>query len=182
VTKETNFEYPSEGYVALLYYDTANDRFQLVQGGDVDAAIPADAKAKLVTALAHGYDGTLWRKQPLVWGYSDRWYESSNHTKVGAGHYTLATAVVPSGYVYVADYISTVNLHTICARTYEVYTTVAGLVVGFLPIVASNTWTYSPPMGIVLKEGDKVAVSFLSCNNGDYLAMKVWGHKMKVAE
>jgi len=212
--------------VALLYYDVANDRFQVVQGDDVDTAIPADAKAILVTTLAHGYDGSLWRKLvtdaagylkmtlhaqdvdlevkqdtpadlrtgshgwdgsawrklPMVWGYSDRWYEQVSNINAGAGNNDLSTAVVPSGYIYRAEW--QVALNTARSPTTIWFASWAGATKRIYyeqPGSGQAKRAYSP-IPVTLKAGDKIGVTIGGCEAGDDIYYRVWGYKMRVAE
>ena len=106
MAKETNLQHPTRGHVAMLYYDVANDRFQVVQGDDVDTAIPAAGKALLASSLGHGYDGSLWRKQALLWGYTDTYSEAVDEDYDSTGFKVLQTALVASGYLYIVTCVS----------------------------------------------------------------------------
>ena len=103
MAKEQVFEHPPRGHVAILYYDPTNDRYQVVEGDDVDTAIPSAAKAMLASSLAHGYDGALWRKLPLLWGYTGIVGSTTSWTSDGTSPYTLSSAVVPDGEVWVVN-------------------------------------------------------------------------------
>jgi len=182
VTKETNFEHPSEGYVALLYYDVDNDRFQLVTGGDVDADIPADAKAKLVSALSYGWDGSAWQKLPMVWGFTDRWFELVFTLDATLGSNDLVTAVVPPGYVYRAEWQSVINGTRNPSRIwFAIWAGATGVIYEDQPGPGANTRAYYR-LPVTLKAGDKIGVTIGDCGAGDDIFYRVWGTKMKIAE
>jgi len=129
-----------------------------------------------------GWTGTGYVRLPMLWGYSDRWFESVTHTKSGAGNYTLLTAVVPAGYVYVVDFVTTVDANTVCTHYHELYAAGAGVVLQVYTGVGANIWTPTFPVGVALKESDRVGASFVTCADGDVLYLKVWGYKMRIAE
>lgn len=129
-----------------------------------------------------GWDGTRWRKLPMVWGYSDRYFEDLGGTKSGDGTYSSYGTPVPEGEVWVVQglYISNES----GARGY------ASL---FLYVGASGYFLYNNQTparyehmrwdgALVLKAGDKARIFQLSCLDGDTINGGVWGYKMKVAE
>ena len=180
MTKDQTFDHPTRGHVAILYYDVTNDRFQVVPCDDVDTAIPATAKATVASALAHGYDGTLWRKQPLVWGYSDHWSEDLGGTQSNGGTYSKISTPVPAGYVYVASAISYVNDTGSRGQL-----NITALVNGVNVYLLVNTGpTQSIPdvfLGnLVLGEGDTVRVRQYSCLDNDVILAGVIGYLMKL--
>jgi len=153
----------------------------VIDGQSADVEVKQTTPADLTPGI-EGWDGSAWRKLPMLWGYSDRWYESVTHTKSGAGDYSLSTAVVPSGYVYVVDFITTVNSGTVCTHYHELYAVGAGIVLQAYTSVGANVWTPTFPVGVALKADDRVGASFVTCADGNVLYLKVWGYKMKVAE
>lgn len=181
MTKETDFEHPPRGHVALLYYDVANDRFQVVQGDDVDTAIPVTAKAMLTSSLVHGYDGSNWRKLPLLWGYTARYAERENLVVQQAGTKTLTFSSPEEGEIWRITGLSclcnTANpsavsfLATIV--TYPVY------VVNQVGIVANQV--YSWVVDVVLGYQDTLVVYWGGCLVDDDLSAYAYGYKMKIA-
>lgn len=180
MAKETDFEHPPRGHVATLYYDVANDRFQVVQGDDVDTAIPATAKAMLASSLAHGYDGTLWRKLALVWGYSARLAEVDSRTQSGGGNELVELYTVPSGYIAILNATMSRNRDTI--TTHE-HILVADSTEYAIKIYVNNpvgSTAINDNVKYVLSEDDVFQVRYYACTNNDRLITKCWGSLMKV--
>jgi len=179
VTKDTIFDHPTRGHVAVLYYDVTNDRFQVVPCDDVDTAIPATAKATVSSALAHGYDGTLWRKLPLLWGYTDRFTQVLSETKSGDGQYSRSSTAVPPGYIHILQIAWIKNESGARGPMYfrpyngSDYLPVAGL----LAPAQNEIATLNGP--IVLKPGDFVNLAQDSCLNGDAIMAGIWCYTMK---
>lgn len=181
MTKEQTFEHPPRGHVALLYYDVANDRFQVVQGDDVDTAIPATAKALLTSTLAHGYDGSAWRKQAPIWGYSDRLAEQKLHTMTAGTTYVMAMTAVPPGYV---DRIVGFSLATDKAGAGCLpYADFAGALMVIYPsqTMAANVYKAVSPYDLILKAGDYVQFNWSGVAVNDVLIANIWGYRMAVA-
>jgi len=136
---------------------------------------------RLFTAL-HGWDGTNWRKLPLLWGYSDRWHEDLGGTQSGAGTYSGYTTAVPAGYVYVLQVASLRNASGARGRMYiQVYSNSTFVELASALTPAQN-WSLVSQATIVLKEGDRVQILQTTCSDGDTLYGGAWGYKMKIAE
>ena len=129
-----------------------------------------------------GWDGTQWRKLPMVWGYSDRYVEVTLTEDVAAGKNTVNLTVVPAGEVWVIESVqgqhggvaervdfqvgnATDGYHYLGIETQ----TAAGL---------SVFWTGRA----TLKAGDKVVIVFRNCAEDEDLIASAWGYKMAVAE
>jgi len=129
-----------------------------------------------------GWDGTVWRKLPLVFGYSDRWEQDLSETLVGNQNWSGNTALVPSGYIYVAQFMHLQNNSGVRGSRYMAFR------VGVT--VHHCAYTTTPPQyipdiwngGVPLKEGDYIAMYQGSCLDGDVIKAGVWGYKMKIAE
>lgn len=129
-----------------------------------------------------GWDGSVWRKLPLIWGYSDRWLEDLGGTKSGAGNYQKFGAVVPAGYVYVLQALFIRNDSGARGRAYlevydgsDMYSLVTVMVPARYEVCA---WDGA----LVLKAGDRVVVTQHTCLDADVLKGGSWGYKMKVTE
>jgi len=128
-----------------------------------------------------GFDGSVWRKLALLFGYTDRWTHVLSETKSGDGQYSKSSTAVPAGYVYIIQ-IAWIKNETgargaMYFRPYNGsdYLPVAGVVA---PLQNQIATLYGP---IVLKEGDFLNLAQDSCLNGDQIMAGVWGYKMKVA-
>lgn len=180
MAKDQIFQHPTRGHVAVLYYDVANDRFQVVPCDDVDTAIPATAKATVASALAHGYDGTLWRKQMLVWSYYDRLAEFTQYVKVGAGDTLRTLFTVPDGYVYVVNATMSINHDKITVQNHLLYDGTDYYSIFQSTPTAIAQWQNNANVFYALKKDDKLAFQFIGCDGDDVLEFAAWGYKMKI--
>lgn len=129
-----------------------------------------------------GWDGSVWRKLPLLWGYSDTLTEHKASTNVSAGDASKNFSVVTSGEIWViASFvawsdqanISTIEFYLddgednqlICR---EVYSTAEVTVKAPVPL-------YVPP-------GGRLRVTFKDCALNDDIYATVTGYKMKIEE
>ena len=129
-----------------------------------------------------GWDGTQWHKLPMVWGYSDRWFEPKVTTNANAAQHDLDFTAVPPGYVYV--------LEAACGRDrttgpssilFSIYCAAGEVMLraDYAPVL--DKWTTWEGRA-TLKQGDIVRVRFNGTAAGDDLYAQVWGHKMAVSE
>lgn len=181
MAKETNFPEPPRGHIALLGWDSVNARWQAVAVNgsglvQVDLADVADRQVN-----AHGYDGSAWQKLPLLWGYSDRWFERVSDTDATAGTNTLDTAAVPAGYVYVVQGIATLNLSTVVTHRQGLRPGTYDMILQRTTGVGAGVTLPLFPVGIALKEGDTVRARFYGCTAGDDIHLSVVGYKMAIA-
>jgi len=142
--------------------------------------MPNNADFDDILAIVADLEETLMGNPNTIWGYKDRWYENVQDVKSGAGNFTLQTAVVPAGYIYRCDLITSVNVNTVLNHIHEVYAGGTGVPFATYAGVGANIWQPTFPLGFVLKEGDRMGVSFVSCLDGDTLVMRVIGTKMAV--
>jgi len=127
-----------------------------------------------------GWDGTRWRKDNLKWGYYDRWAENLGGVSGGAGFYLASTVAVPTGQVYVANFIFIRNNTGARGVTLEWFN-VAGAAyfcswVAGLAISAPLIWNG----GVVLKATDNVSVYMAGTVLNDVMEAGVMGYKMLV--
>ena len=127
-----------------------------------------------------GWDGTVWRKLPLVFGYTDRWAEDLSWPVEEDGMWAGWTALVPAGYIYVAQGISVCNNTGARGERYVYFVSGANF--------HCKIYTAHPAQGVAdiwngevtLKERDYVYMTQVSCLAGDVIEAQVWGYKMKV--
>lgn len=153
-----------------------------LKGSDITLNVAEQSPLSSIQAQGYGWDGSNWRKLPIVWGYSDRWAQRVYVENATAGTNNLNTTDVPAGEVWVLQAMASKNENKDVAMDYTAVFngTQVKLKVHSLPGV--NTWVTLFPIGICLKEGDNARCRFLSCNLNDDLYLDVWGYKMKVAE
>ena len=129
-----------------------------------------------------GWDGTVWRKLPMVWGYSEHYAERKLNLNAAAGTNVLNGSVVPAGEVWVLEICGAFDVNTAPSRM--IFTVTDG--VTFAPfyrddtpvVYVTSSWTGR----IALTEGCYVQVVFFDCVLNDDLYVDLWGYKMKVAE
>jgi len=145
--------------------------------------LKVNANGEIVEASRnYGWDGSAWRKLPLVWGYSERYVERELNTNADAGTNTLTFTTVPTG---------------------EVWYIMGGLAYNSTSAFDQLSWIHrgtgtpilmrrvvSPAQDeeivllapVVLKPGDYLQAEFKGCTAGDTIATFAWGYKMKIAE
>jgi len=127
-----------------------------------------------------GFDGSVWRKLGLLWGYSDRLAEFDTHTKVGAGSALRALFTVPSGYIYVVNATMSKNIDKITVQNHLLYDGSDYYSVFQSTPTAVNQWQVNANLFYALKQDDKLTFQFVSCDADDDLEFGAWGYKMRV--
>lgn len=127
-----------------------------------------------------GFDGTVWRKNNLLWGYHDRWYEDLGGDRDGDGTYTAHSTAVAAGYVHVVEFVSFRNITG--SRGAVQLRAKVGVLFWILkynatPVLNVPDIAYGP---FTLKEGDQVTVRQSACLDNDELEAVVWGYKMRI--
>ena len=127
-----------------------------------------------------GYDGTVWRKLPLLWGYTDRLAEQKVNLNANAGGNYLVHTTVPAGEVWVVTAHVAVNLNTAGAVVMRGFFGGTDMLVYDHGTPGAGVWHTSPPMNIVAKAGDILVGAFYGCTAGDDLYSILYGYKMAV--
>ena len=129
-----------------------------------------------------GWDGTVWRKLQMVWGYSDRYAELVTDFSPPAGFNILAGTVVPAGEVWVVQAMGAVDTTSAISNVLVcVYSGTVDLALGQIVTPVANQeclWTGE----VTMKAGDRARALFDGVILNDDLYFKIWGYKMKVAE
>ena len=129
-----------------------------------------------------GWDGTVWRKLPMVWGYSALYAERKSNLSATAGTNVLVGSTVPAGEVWVVEVIGAFDVNTAPSRiSFAVTdgTTAAPLYRDETPILyVASQWTGR----VTLPAGCYIQVAFFTCVLNDDLYADFWGYKMKIAE
>ena len=128
-----------------------------------------------------GFDGTVWRKLPYLWGYSDRYAASVENTNAAAGSNALYLTAVPENELWKIEIVKALNYNKLVETTL-LMKSAAGDYVEFYretPTVLTKAmfWTGS----ITAKYGDQVCASFIGCDAGNDLFLTAWGTKMYLA-
>lgn len=128
------------------------------------------------------WDGSEWRRQPFVFGFSGPAGESVQDTNLGAGNSLLHTTAVSAGEVHVVrqvafKYIGTAPTSLVAYPTNAPATTV----VLTEYTVVSDVWYYAQ-CWLLLEEGDKMTCSVVGATAGDDLYFRYSGYKMSIVE
>jgi len=129
-----------------------------------------------------GWDGSVWRKLPLLWGYSAAYNEAETEENVAAGSPMLTFSTVDTGEVWVVTSISARCKQDSPSRVE--LTAIMGGVYKYLHVAAYPTaWLTVDWQGhVVLEENDHVRVIFRDCVLNDDIDAWAVGYKMKIAE
>ena len=129
-----------------------------------------------------GWDGSQWRKLPLLFGYSDRYAERVGPVTAVSGTNQLDLSTVPSGEIWVitsisawasSSNISRVDLRVIVGS--DVFVLKA---TGYSTAYHTVDWQGT----IILAAGDYIRVQFSGASGGEALDAWAVGYKMKIAE
>jgi len=128
-----------------------------------------------------GWDGSTWRKLPMLWGYSDRYAESQARSDAASGWNGLTFSTVPAGEVWRVTSVVWINSVSSCSTIIGYLYTETNV----LPFATEETPVanehYVCPCNLTLKAGDKLGISFLGCTLHDNLFAWALGYKMTVA-
>jgi len=129
-----------------------------------------------------GWDGTVWRKLPLIFGLSEAYRESEVNLNAGAGVNILTASTVPEGEVWVVTHI--VAFNTVTNSSVVILQVYDGSTIYYLrrlltPGVGGEVIHSAP---IYLEQDDRVQAEFRGCVAGDDIFMTVYGYKMRIAE
>jgi hypothetical protein len=180
VAKETTFDHPPKGHVAILAYDSANDQWQAVYV-DASGNLQVDvASGNQIEALAHGYYGGGWQKNPLQFGFSDRLADGFYNGDLAAGYSEFTKGTVPVGEVYVVTWCTLAYYNSVPTRV-----ELAGMFGTFgvdLINVSSpaDGVTYTRLVNAFLKAGDYFRLRIYGATLHDIVYVKWHGYKMDV--
>lgn len=152
-----------------------------VIGAGVAGAIEVtqDTPADLLTGI-HGYTGTAWQKQHLLWGYYDTVSEAVVDLNLVAGTNLLYGTAVPAGEIWI---VTTVVGRYDGAVATVLYAgcTVDGVAVSAVSAVPPTSEVWYPGVGqFILREGDKVYCFIYDAAAGDDGFLRYSGYKMKL--
>ena len=149
------------------------------QAADVEVkqATPAD-----LTPGVCGWDGSAWRKLPLMFGYSEVYHEKVSDMNATVTSDALVGSAVPAEEIWVVTsvvaYDKTTNVTQISASVTDDVTwwPFAQL----FPTAAEEYLQWSGM--VVLEQGDRIYVGFNGTIAGDDIYLNIHGYKMKIAE
>lgn len=127
-----------------------------------------------------GFDGSVWRKLAMLWGFSDTVAELEDDTDADTGTNTLTCTQVPAGEVHFITTTFGIN-----NNTNPSYILIQARIDGswaYIHRVASPGAgiSVSAPNPIVLGPGDNIRGQIGGCTSGDIIRFHITGYKMVV--
>ena len=127
-----------------------------------------------------GFDGSVWRKLPLIFGYTDNFVLNQYVAAAAAGTYTKVWGTVPAGEIWIVNSLLGINYSSVCSNI-RFYVIQGGVTAYFMWISAPTAnvavvWNGS----IVLKAGDTLNTQLSTCILNDVLNMSAIGYIMAV--
>lgn len=129
-----------------------------------------------------GWDGSAWRKLPLLWGFGGVVEEKVQDTGLDAGDNNLGGAAVPAGEIWVVTSASCLYVGTAPdkMRIYAVGLASALPLLEETSVVSDVFCSWSGTA--VLQEDDYVRLWVKGATAGDDAYLYYAGYKMKIAE
>ena len=128
-----------------------------------------------------GFDGTVWRKLPMVWGYSALWDEDLGGTAADV-FYSAQTAAIPATEVRVLQAVSVRNTTRSCGPVVIYMTRPSGALVACGYVASLNTNIPLLVTGtFALGAGDVLWVYVAATQVNDVIQAGVVGYKMAIA-
>jgi len=129
-----------------------------------------------------GWDGSQWRKLPLVWGYSEDYSEKVVESDVPAGSVTIDLSTVPAGEVWVIQrFLCTPSQVNITRMRLQ--KRVSGTAYDLRSITSFTAYNNVVVDSVFsLPAGANLRVSMAGAQAGDDFVVTAAGYKMKVAE
>ena len=171
---------PKGKIIIPVWYDGTLDEIKALITDNGRVPVSIDEENVDLDVHLHTYDGSAWHKSPLVFGYTDRLYQSLGLASAPAGANILSTSLVPAGEVWRLETISAADSNN--SPTYMLFV-IRGTGVWY-PVYKNSI-----PLGgvydiwtglLTLKEGDYVSLYFYGVTLNDNLVGYVSGYKMKV--
>lgn len=181
MAKEGTFEHPPRGHVAVIGYDSVNDRFQVAYVDasghvQVDLAAVTDGLIRL-----YGYDGSSWQRLGLLFSYNDALGDHQTLTSAAGGTETLTHPTVPADELWVVTawtaFCDTANPSQVRGRLYDGASTRQ---YWRSPTVTANQ-AIALPTPLYLKPTMYLSVQYTGCNAGDVIRSTIAGYKMVLA-
>lgn len=158
MAKETVFQHPPGKHVAVLAYDSVNDRWQ---------AVHADVSGQLSVKVAAA-------KTP------ERFAETKSELNPGAGTYNITFTAVPAGQVYTLEGIAAKNQTRAASfLTFWITDGTQYIIVKDAPQTTIARFEFVS-FSVTMQAGDYVIVQFAGTVAGDDLYASIWGRKLPV--
>lgn len=129
-----------------------------------------------------GWDGSVWRKLPMVWGYSAHYCEALSGVATGGGNADVVLATVDPGEVWVIESV-TMDHDAGAAKHISVHAYNNGCRQVIFDAIAADSGIYYIWNGrVTLPSGGNMFARAYAPGDGKKLNVNVWGYKMKIAE
>lgn len=162
-----------------MILDPLTNRLVVDHPGDIEVVQPVPNDLRVGN---YGWDGSAWRKLPLIWGYSDVYHETIADDNASVTFDALATSVVPNGEVWVITYMIAFDIdNAITKLTLLVHDGTTGYTLREKVTIAAGVEIIFTGYA-VLKKDWYTEAHFWGCTAGDNIRLHVHGYKMKVAE
>jgi len=152
-----------------------------LDGQTADVEVKQQTAADLTPGVM-GWDGSAWRKLPMLWGFTETVADRQFDTDADAGTNDLTFTAPAGGEVWVITNVAFRNRGSVCSSI-VVTAYVAGatppLVVEYSPV--ANQWD-THAIHCVLEYGDSLMIRFNDCTALDYIEAQMIGYSMSVAE
>jgi hypothetical protein len=139
--------------------------------------VTQDTPGDLLTGV-HTYDGSQWRKQPPVWGFSGAVLDVDSLNPGVGGTYSLASTTVPTGEVHLYYAVAMVNVNNpITTAQWKIMSGASEyFFYQYLNIPAG--YAFVAPNPTVVEAGDYIQCSFYGVQAGDLIIAYFTGFKM----
>jgi len=163
----------------LTWFDSVSDELKALINDDGEMPVKVENFPNILDIRQHSYDRWNWVKDSLPLGYSGRWAEAVINGNASAGTNILTTQVVPTGFVYSLQGMSSVNWTS--GSDHKHFLILYGLscFLRYEAIIGPGAHFGSYPVSTLMIPGDYVRVEFHGCTAGDSLYVTVWGMKTK---
>lgn len=131
---------------------------------------------------SYGWDGSAWRKLPMVWGYSDHYAQVIGDATMPAGSSNLMGSIVPAGEVWRVTGATLMVISESCTELRFLFMGGGSGILVASQLSPMSLQYYSFAFDVTLKAGDYVYGRFENMTLNDGAVLYVWGYKMKVAE
>jgi len=129
---------------------------------------------------AWGYDGSQWRKLPLLLGYTSIWDENLGGTASGAT-WNVGTSAIPAGEIRILQSLSIRDLTRATATVYLYIVRASGAVVGLAYVATLAVGVVQAVVGQFLMGPGDVAYVYVGATvAGDTMQGGIVGYKMAV--
>lgn len=152
-----------------------------LDGQTADVEVIQTTPADLTPGI-EGWDGAAWRKLPLLWGYSDRWQETTSGIASGAGDAVANITAVPDGYIYILQRVSVYHDAGVEKEMTVTLRTPTAATMIFNDLAVASGVHYPIQCNAVLKYQDFIRATLVAPGDGKFVDLRVWGYMMKIAE